>query len=231
MEDIYHWYHVYADGQWERMVDEHIFALRKYGLYDALTTLFVGFVGSPENVAKAKKHLTDNGIEFVTCAEAQYGWEQVTQAHMWEFSKDHDGACVYAHTKGASHAYDHFSTMWRMGMTWYTICKWKTASDLLKCGIRVAGPHWMPINHTGGEHHHNHRYPASGIFAGTFWWTTLEEIRNGDTPDLDNRYCAEHWISQRNPALSMDQVVSLGGQSTYIGSYTPEAVSWYTPPL
>jgi len=232
LENTYHWYHVYADGQWQEIVDEHIFALRKYGLYDALTTMFVGFVGSPENIAKAKQHITDSGIDFVTCAEAPYGWEQVTQTHMWEFSKDNDGYCVYTHTKGASTGNDSFATSWRRGMEWYTVCKWSSARALLNCGIRVAGPHWILINHTGSEHHHfHHQYSPSGIFGGTFWWTTLQEIRNGNAPELDTRFCAEHWISQRNPPLSPEQVVSLGGISTYIGSYIAEALTWYTPPV
>lgn len=231
MENVYHWYHIYADGNWEEMVKEHIFALRKFGLYDALTTLFVGFVGSPERVVEAQHYLESNRIEFVTCATAASGWEQATQAHMWEFSQTNDGYCAYAHTKGASRGHDQLATLWRKGMTWHTFCRWETALNLLNCGIRVAGPHWMPLSHTGAEHQHSHRYTPLGIFAGTFWWTTLKEIRTGDTPDLENRYCAEHWISQRNPPLELDELVCLGNPSDSIGCYQNDAITWYEPPM
>lgn len=230
MENLYHWYHVYADGCWQPMLEEHIWSLRHYGLYENLTSMFVGFVGSDSRIAEVKEFLDSDNVKYETCGTAPSGWEQVTLSHMWEFAKDHDGLCVYTHTKGASKGTDHMFSTWRRGMQWYTICQWKDAVDRLSNGARIAGPHWIPLSHTGAEHHHYHHFPPpSGIFGGNFWWSSLKEIRDGEAPDQDSRFCAEHWITQRERPLGPGEIAHLGENAASIFSYPHEALSWWPP--
>lgn len=232
MSDIYHWYHIYADGDYKQPTKEHIWALKNFGLYGNLNTLFVGIVGSEERMNGAQEFLKSLEIDFTICASEQVGWEQVTQTHMWEFAKDHDGYCSYAHTKGASNP-EHVTLSWRRGMEWYNYCNWKYAKRELDTGKRVAGCHWIPLDipnsPASSEHHHNH---SMGFFGGTYWWTTLKEIRSANKPDLINRHCAEHWIGQVRPYLQPGEVANLnpvqgaGG----IGGEPPEAINWYPLP-
>lgn len=228
-KNLYHWYHVYAAGDWVPIVDEHLWTLRTYGLYDNLEHMFIGFVGSSEQVAAAKAYIADKGIEFTACAEAAQGWEQVTQQHLWDFSQTNDGYCLYAHTKGAALPVPHLSDHWRRHMAWHTICQWRDVLQRLEDGARIAGCHWIDTPHYGIEHHHGHVLPSLGIFGGNFWWTRLEEIRTGHEVQLENRYCAEHWIGQRNPPLQISEVAILDGPGRGVGHYHPHEIDWYKP--
>ena len=227
---IHHWYHVFADGNWQHLVTEHVYALKHFGLYALLDNVFFGIVGAPHNVELVEAHLKSLDINFTICATADTGYEQVTQKHMWEFSLDNDGLCSYGHTKSASKPLQSgsFDDNWRKGMEWYNFCQWDEPVTALLNGSRVAGCHWMSINHSGSEHHHNHPNQF-GFFPGTFWWSWLDEIRKMGAPGEHNRYCAEHWIGQADPQLTMDHIYQINHPNISIGSYPHEALSWYHP--
>ena len=96
MTSLHHFYHVYADGWWETPVTEHFDALVRFGLYDRLATLRVGFVGTPDNVQRAKDFITSLNVTYEVAAETSEGWEQTTQISMeyynfvrWEVAVAH----------------------------------------------------------------------------------------------------------------------------------------------
>lgn len=65
---ITHFYHVFADGDWETPAEEHIEALVASELIDNLSDMFLGIVGAPPNRDRVKRKLPG-----VVVAEAE-GW-------------------------------------------------------------------------------------------------------------------------------------------------------------
>jgi hypothetical protein len=84
---FHHFYHIYADGQCEQPIREHVRALKEWGLYDSLATFAIGIVGQPHKRQEVINCLNTLDIKYTVCAEADNGWEQVTQIPMWEFSQ------------------------------------------------------------------------------------------------------------------------------------------------
>lgn len=187
---IHHYYHIYADGQWQEPVSEHIKALRKWGLIDNLTSFNIGIVGQEHNRLQVIKFLNEQEVTFNLAATQNEGWEQVTQIPMHNFSLNNDGFVLYAHSKGSSRP-ENTNTKWRRSMTYYNVGQWQTAIQKLKEGYDAVGQHWMYPSHHSPEHR------GSPFFGGTFWWTTLEHIRKIGSPPMFNRHDAEGWIGYK----------------------------------
>lgn len=183
--NLYHFYHLFADGKWVEPVNDHFRAMRMSNLLDHMTKIYVGMVGSEENIKKASDYLTRLQIPFEICTTEPRGYEQVTLNMLSDFSKDNDGHVLYGHSKGAGFPVA-ISTAWRKSMIWYTIIQWRECVGKLNEGYNTVGSHWF---HQGGPEHH--RYP---FWGGTYWWAKLEDLRVLDRPTNNSRYDAEHWI-------------------------------------
>ena len=198
---IHHFYHIFADGQWEQPVEEHIRALRTSGLLDKLTTFRIGMVGSQESGNRVINYLKEQGIFSLdsfslTCSNVlgvymdwpASGWEQVTQIPMHQFSKNNEGIILYAHTKGASNP-SEVNIRWRRSMTYWNIIRWEDCiSKLLTHG--AVGCHWIQPLITGMPEHK----VGNWMFAGTFFWTHCELMRTWQAPALTHRHEAEGFI-------------------------------------
>jgi hypothetical protein len=192
---LHSFYHVYADGDWRTPVIEHFDALTRTGLLKKLTSLHVGFVGSPANV-KAVRDVLD-GYDYECCAEAETGWEQVTLRPLWEFTQDHEGLVSYAHTKGAAN-FNPINDPWRRSMEWYCFVNWGRPVDALHEGKYIAGCHWIcggpsPIRGFG----------TGGMFGGNYWWTRCDLLRQNTPPGMQSRYAAEHWLGQLSQIMPL----------------------------
>jgi hypothetical protein len=64
-------YHIYVDGNWLEPVEEHITALQEFGLYEALTSFHIGFVGKPEHQLAAHQYIQSRGIIYQIAAEQE----------------------------------------------------------------------------------------------------------------------------------------------------------------
>lgn len=193
MADLHHFYHVYADGWWETPLREHVDALRRHGLLDQLATLWVGAVGTEENVARLHDELYTLGLGQTVqfAAVAREGWEQVTLGPLHEFSKTHDGHVSYAHTKGAAY-YAPVNWHWRRDMEYHNFVRWREVVVLLDGGVKAAGAHWFSAAPSVTD-------PAwgdSGMFGGNYWWARCDALRLAPAPDVSHRFAAEHWIGQ-----------------------------------
>lgn len=198
---MWHFYHVYAAGNWEQPVTEHCRALTQYGLYDALDGLYVGFVGNDNQIDAAKATLDVLTPKWREVARAEHGWEQVTLDALYDFCQDHDGPVGYAHTKGASRN-EGIDLQWRRGMTYHNIVTWQRPVEALNSGKTIAGCNWIsgaPSSVPG--------YGVSGMFGGNFWWTRGEHLRRNVPPGHESRYAAEHWLGQ----LSEVTPLTVGG--------------------
>jgi hypothetical protein len=188
---LHHFYHCYADGNCETPIREHIGALLSSGLYNELETFQIGFVGSKQKRDEAKHCISTLGVEFEVCAEADHGWEQVTQIPMWEYAHGKEGAMLYAHTKGASNGED-VNVRWRRSMTYWNVLRWKDCAYLLET-YEAVGCHWIyPIIGAMPEHK-----IGNPMFAGTFWWAKCALIETFMRPPLTHRHEAEGWIGYK----------------------------------
>lgn len=186
--NLHHYYHIYADGNWQQPVSEHIKALRDYGLISALKTLAIGMVGSDTNCTAVREYLQAEGICYHLADVQTIGWEQVTQIKMWEFSKENDGLMLYAHSKGSSDGSD-VNIRWRRSMIYCNVIKWQECMKQLATHNAV-GCHWLQPLLEGMPEHKQGNF----MFAGTFFWVRCETMRHFPRPALTHRHEAEGFI-------------------------------------
>jgi hypothetical protein len=192
---VRHYYHCYAAGAWAVPVRDHFTAMGRSGLDGVVTT--VGLVGPPRDRDAARQRI---GLlcrnwdlpEPAAWREADEGWEQLTlQAIHDDVQKSQDEyAVVYAHTKGAADGSDT-NMAWRRSMTRKVIYEWEECLALLARHDAV-GCHWVDNQH----------YPSDPpFFGGNFWWATSSYLRRLPAPASEDRWQAETWMSQANPAV------------------------------
>lgn len=195
------WFHVYADGNWRKPLDDYLDALIRYGLHDHLASLHIGFHGDPANIERVETYLRVAGVVYETAARAEHGWEQVTLTALHEWCQTHDGPVSYAHTKGAG--FDRpIQEPWRRGMLFNMIVRWEACLAHLEGGAKVVGSHYRPAAPSITD-------PAwgwSGMFCGNFWWTKAEVLRHNVPPTFRSRLDAEHWLFQ------LTEVMDVSGQ-------------------
>ena len=187
MVNLYHFYHIYADGQWETPVSQHFKSLNISELDKQLNCpVKIGLVGNNKNINNVLNFLNNNNYKYEVVNIIENGWEQITQQKLYDFSFNNDGYVLYAHTKGSSNQ-EFPNIPWRETMTKYNVLNWKNCINKLNEGYDTVGIYW--INSPGPEHvgHNN-------FYAGTFWWTSLNFIRNLPSPNYEHRYRAEGWI-------------------------------------
>jgi hypothetical protein len=184
-----HFYHVYADGDWETPAYEHIEELFISGLLDELDNMFIGIVGSKENRDKVKRNFAG-----VVVAEADEGWEQVTLSEVLKFAEYSSDAIFYAHTKGAW-SNTPLAKDWRESMTHDTVTRWQECVSSLR-DHDAAGAFWLK---SVEPEHHDHDF----FFAGNFWWATANYVRSLAPVKTENRFQAEGWIGLGKPTVKV----------------------------
>lgn len=211
---LHHFYHIYCDGDWAEPVTEHCDALVRFGLYDQLDSLHVGFVGRPDNIAAVKQTLDVLVPKYEICAESPAGWEQETLTPLWEFTKTHDGLVSYAHTKGAAR-HDIIQRPWRRSMEYYNFVTWQSPVEALTTGYLVAGCHWFY-----GGLDINPVYGTGGMFGGTYWWTHCYLLAKNQAPGNTSRFEAEHWIGQitEHTPLTPDLICDMNPATIMVGN-------------
>lgn len=184
---ISHFYHIYADGNWQDPVAEHLQALIQSGLDEHLNGFHVGIIGSGDNRLQVIKKLDKYGLPYSICAEAEEGWEQVTMNRLHQYVKNlHGGWVFYAHTKGAYNATD-INIDWRKSMTYYNIIRWSDLVEPLLGNMEVdsIGCHWC----------------NDAFWGGTYWWARVPYLAALDPPLMESRWQAEEWIGSGKPRI------------------------------
>jgi hypothetical protein len=113
------WYHAYVDGDWTEPVLEHVDALLAA---DFSGPVYLGLVGASMWRGAARDAF--DPLDVRVAVEADSGFEQVTLAKVREYAQTHDGAVLYAHTKGAADA-SEFRKQWRRSMTRRVVSDWR----------------------------------------------------------------------------------------------------------
>ena len=185
-----HFYHIYADGNYEGIVQDHLEALIASELYDNLDMIAVGLVGDKHNCVEAVELLEYYGSKFDIEVIAREGWEQVTLQCLHDWAKENDGKVLYAHTKGAW-SNTELSYPWRETMTDVVVNRWQEAVEALDMWD-TAGAFWI-LSHE--PEHEEHDF----FYGGNFWWATTDYLRKLPPVKNDNRYQAEGWIGLAQP--------------------------------
>jgi hypothetical protein len=194
------WYHIWADGEWREPLSEHLQTLRDS---DFASCPRVGLVGSPRNRQDVREELDGALI----AAEADEGFEQVTLHALRRYAQTHDGAVLYAHTKGASNKGDIGSNaMWRRAMCLRVVDNWR--SNLEAMGeFDALGCHWLTPE----------TYPGtirSPFFAGNFWMARCGYLRTLPVCAEGDRMDAELWVGLNNPRV-LDVLPGWPGESLW----------------
>ena len=192
MTDLYAFMHVYADGQWMEPCMDYLDALNDSGLDDALTGRYLGLVGTPQNRLAVTKVFHDFGRKWTVAAQADEGFTQITLSALREFAQDHDGAVIYAHSKGALN-HTEFNRRWLKTMLHYTIDYWVDVIPHL-ADHDAAGCFWI----TPEEFPNMQDADGRNFFGGEVYWARLDWIRKLPPLKTDNRWQSESWISE-NP--------------------------------
>lgn len=135
--NLEHYYHLYADGAWKDIADEHITALKTSGLLDALEGgMSVGIVGAQMNRVYALQWLHNKlgKWNFHYVGGQDTGWEQVTlQMLQLRSHLGTNGLVFYAHTKGAAYP-GKIQTFWRSCMMKQLVDNWRNVTTMLNVG-------------------------------------------------------------------------------------------------
>lgn len=175
-----HYYHIYCNGEWQSIVEEHLKNLRDSGLLDALSEFNVGIVGDRKKRLGVKLALREYNISIV--AEADLGFEQETLDQLHRAAQeDPPFKVLYAHTKGSSNPAS-INFWWRQDMEEDNILNWEKAASLLD-EYKIVGSYWVP---------------RLRIFAGNFWWANSSYLATLSRPGRTSRFDAEGWIREGN---------------------------------
>ena len=182
-----HFYHVYAGGRWREPVEEHIEALTRSGLLDQISGLFVGYVGTADQIAEAESFITRQ-LPAVTINRSGTGWEQETMGLIPH--RITNKPVLYAHTKGSSDP-SAINIAWRRSMTKECILGWQRALQALETHD-IAGCHWLMAA--------DHKW----FFGGTYWWARADYLKTLPPIGLENRFQAEHWVGLNPDVRAFD---------------------------
>jgi hypothetical protein len=212
--NIYHFYHIWADGYWEVPVKEHIESLIKYKILDSVS-IKIGIVGTAENRDKVKEYISNYGIDFEVCAEVEKGYEQETLDKILEL-EDEDAYILYMHTKGSFNNKD-FEHSWRRNMTLGLVGNWQKCVELLDKNIVVGFAYSnrktfldgsFTVTYNMYDRFFSEQFmgaeitKGNGTINGNFWWTHLKYLKMLGKPSRgeifsDGSYFrggAEEWL-------------------------------------
>lgn len=190
---VAHFYHCWCAGQWREPVSEHLYALTEAKFDGPLT---VGLVG-PKRERDLARLIFAGVYPDAIFVEAASGYERVTLAAVREYASDHDGAVMYAHTKGAAHPSD-LQPRWRRSMTMHVISPWRDHLPILEGPwVDAIGCFWLiPELWKPRED-----WP-SPFFGGNFWVARCDYLRK--LPPLkqsNDRFDDELWIGLGRPSI------------------------------
>lgn len=181
-------YHAYVGGRWQIPVAEHARALEHAGFTG---TVRIGAVGPRED----RRRVVECFPHARLVAEADSGFEALTINALRGYALEHDGAVLYAHTKGAA-TVEAFRDRWRRSMTDRVIGRlWENVALLDE--VDAVGCHWLTEQQFPGMF--GPTLPP--FFGGNFWVARCDYLRTLPECPAEPRYEAERWIGLGNPRV------------------------------
>lgn len=197
---IYGVYHVMLGNGWQTLVRKQVDNLKKSGLLDATTTLFVSCIATNQaDVELLKSIIGSPKLKIIACHADPTQYEYPALRHLKALANHEDCLVYYFHSKGIS--YQSVTTndalfrsfyrkieAWRELLEFFIFTKWKVAVNVLASGYDSYGClRWPPRAFT--------------MYSGNFWWAASRHIRH--LPELTeenirgNRFYSEVWLFSR----------------------------------
>lgn len=197
-----HFYHCWCDGDWTEPVVEHVDALLAA---DFQGPVYLGLVGASMWRGAARDAF--DPLDVRVAVEADSGFEQVTLAKVREYALEHEGAVLYAHSKGSADA-SEFRKQWRRSMTKLVVSNWRTNLRRLDPTTPRVPPH-DPPDAIGCHWLTRERFPGFEVefpegtpfFGGNFWMARCDYLRRLPEPSTRSRFDAERWIGLGDPRV------------------------------
>lgn len=181
------------DGDWTDPVLEHVDALLAADFSDPV---YLGLVGA--SLWRSAAAGAFDPLDVRIAVEADSGFEQVTLAKVREYAQEHDGAVLYAHTKGAMDA-TQFRADWRRSMTRLVVSDWRANLAHLE-HFDAVGCHWLTAEQFSSWA--PQEFPdGTPFFGGNFWIARCDYLRTLPEPSCRSRFDAERWIGLGDPKV------------------------------
>jgi hypothetical protein len=182
-----------VDGDWTEPVLEHVEALHAAGY---TSPVYLGLVGR-EMWRHAARGAFDP-LDAHIAVQTGVGFEQVTLAKVREYAQEHDGAVLYAHTKGAQDV-TAFRAAWRRSMTRLVVSDWRANLAHLE-HFDAVGCHWLTAEQFSSWA--PQEFPdGTPFFGGNFWIARCDYLRTLPEPSTRSRFDAERWIGLGDPKV------------------------------
>jgi hypothetical protein len=208
--NINHFYHIWADANWQDPLTDHLIALHDNGLYDQLNVFNIGIVGSLFNINQVKQYLQEHGGDKVSIVvEVENGVEQDTIDFM--IDSDAAGYALYSSTNDIfqDNEYEH---NFRKELNKVLIKDWEKCRILLNDYSIVGAYYLVPElkvsevrlkNMVADElknddvkitrfTSHVELYDA-GYFSSNFFWTHLKYLKALGKPERGTT-SSDHYI-------------------------------------
>lgn len=156
-----------------KVVHEQMKLLKESGLEEAATEIHIGVNGGKESEVYANNFLPKKAKVAYHGLQCRNENRTLLMMQEWCKSSKEEAACLYMHSKGATHAIDSpyektMSTPWRNRMMATCVENWRRC--VLDLNIYDAvGAHWL----TGQGWDKSQFY-----FAGTIYWSRASFIRS-----------------------------------------------------
>lgn len=191
-------YHCWSSGAWEASVVDQLAALEAAG-FDGPAHL--GLVGRADECDRVLRLWRGFGRPATVAATAESGHERCTINAVRAYALEHDGAVMYAHSKGAW-GQTELHVGWRRTMTHHVVGRWRQNRALLEEGAQAVGCYWL-----NAMEYRRHGVGApialssGAFFGGNFWMARCDYLRQLPICPNESRYDAETWIGLGNPRV------------------------------
>ena len=180
------------------VVHEQMKMFKESGLEDAANEIIVGINGGKESEVYAQQFLPKKAQIVYHGLQCRNENRTLLMMEDWCRDRKFDAACLYFHSKGATHAIDtgyekNMATPWRNRMMRHCVVDWRRCVLDLNTHEAV-GCHWLTEQGWDKSQHY---------FAGTFFWVralffrtipslaTRQRIKDSGIDSIDSRYEAE----------------------------------------
>ena len=203
-KSIYGVYHVFCDKGWRELVADQIGCLKRSGLWEKTSRLYVSCIVTDRQEADELLRLVgEDKAELVSVETDPMKFEYPALEFIRAKSHEEDCLLYYFHTKGVSYYggdckdrnYLRFRRnvlAWRHMMEYFIFTKWRVAFNVLQDGYDTYGCYRLPP------------YPKPCyLYAGNFWWVRSDYVlRLPPFPKnkiATNRFIAEEWLYKAGP--------------------------------
>lgn len=202
---IYGFYHVYAVNHWKDIVLEQFKDIKKYGLLEATSKIFVSLVSTDiESDIIFLKNIIGDKLEIIFRGNDPKVYEYPALEYLYSLSHKSESPfyAYYFHTKGSSNCAE--SVKWykskirtleqllkisassRRFMSYWNFRKWHLAVSVLQNGY-------------GESYGANFSFqlPDKRFYGGNFWWAKSEFIATRKPFSMEDkqwRFTAETWL-------------------------------------